>query len=132
MKENYDKSPVAGDQSPRRSAFSSKQKVSLFEIRRDRRAAHRRCEVRQRALAEAVDAYHLFIQFHPNNDDVPYAMYREAVAHYNQMDTDFFFLPPAHEKDQAEVAKADAMLSEFVERYPGMTAEPAGCGKEAQ
>jgi outer membrane protein assembly factor BamD len=70
---------------------------------------------------EAVDAYHLFIQYHPNNDEVPYAMFREAMAHYNQMDNDFFVLPPAHEKDQAEVVKADQLLSEFVERYPNDT-----------
>lgn len=67
---------------------------------------------------EAVDAYKLFVQYHPSHEDVPYAMYREALSHYKEIPDDWFFLPPGHEKDQTEAEKAERVLVEFIERYP--------------
>ncbi len=66
---------------------------------------------------EAADAYHAFVQYHPNNEDVPYAMFKEAMSHYQQIDSDIFFLPPNYEKDQGEVARSEQLFSDYLERY---------------
>ena len=66
---------------------------------------------------EAADAYHAFVQYHPNNEDVPYAMFKEAMSHYQQIDSDIFFLPPTYEKDQAEIGRAEQLFSDYLERY---------------
>lgn len=70
---------------------------------------------------EAVDAYKLFIQYHPTHPDVSYAMYQQALSHYREIPDDWFFLPPAHEKDQTEAEKAERVLVEYLERYPEST-----------
>ncbi|MCC6806443.1 MAG: outer membrane protein assembly factor BamD [Deltaproteobacteria bacterium] len=75
---------------------------------------------------EAIDAYRLFIQYHPTHDEVPHATFMEAMSHFKEIPDDFFFLPPAHEKDQAEVEKAARAFKEYVERFPeGAKAEEA-------
>jgi outer membrane protein assembly factor BamD len=67
---------------------------------------------------EAIDAYRLFIQYHPTHEEVPHATFQEAQAHYKEIPEDFFFLPPAHEKDQVEVEKAARAFKEYIERFP--------------
>ena len=67
---------------------------------------------------EAIDAYKMFVQYHPAHEEVPYAIYREAQSHYKEIPDDWFFLPPGFEKDQTEADKAERVLVEFIERYP--------------
>lgn len=67
---------------------------------------------------EAIDAYRVFIQYHPTHEEVPHATFMEAMAHYKEIPDDFFFLPPAHEKDQVEVEKAVRAFKEYTERFP--------------
>lgn len=68
--------------------------------------------------AEAIDAYRTFIQGRPNHREVPYAMYRIGLAHLEQMPSNFFLFPPAHEKDQAATKDALRALQQYVERFP--------------
>lgn len=67
---------------------------------------------------EAVDAYKMFVQYHPTHEEVPYAVFREAQSHFKEIPDDWFFLPPGYEKDQSEAEKAERVLVEFIERYP--------------
>jgi outer membrane protein assembly factor BamD len=67
---------------------------------------------------EAIDAYRLFVQYHPTHEEVGYAMYREALSHFKEIQEDWFFLPPSYEKDQTEVDRAQRLLKEVIERYP--------------
>ena len=67
---------------------------------------------------EAIDAYRLFVQYHPTHEDVGYAIFREALSHYKEIYEDWFFLPPAYEKDQTEVERAARMFKEYLERFP--------------
>ena len=67
---------------------------------------------------QAVDAYRLFVQGRPNHREVPYALWRIGVAYYEQMPSDFFLFPPAHEKDQASTRDALRALEHYVERFP--------------
>lgn len=68
--------------------------------------------------AEAADAYQLFAKFHPRHEMVPYAVYRVAVSHFNNMETDVPWLPPSKEKDQAATQDAIRAFNEYLRLYP--------------
>lgn len=67
---------------------------------------------------EAIDAYQNFIRLHPTHQRVAYAMYKIGASYFEQIPTDWFFLPPSHEKDQSAVRDAERALKAYVERYP--------------
>jgi outer membrane protein assembly factor BamD len=67
---------------------------------------------------EAIDAYQNFIRLHPTHGKVAYAMFKIGAAYFEQIPTDWFFLPPSHEKDQSAVRDAERALKAYVERYP--------------
>ncbi len=67
---------------------------------------------------EAIDAYRLFVQYHPTHEEVGYAIYKEALSHFKEMQEDWFFLPPAYEKDQTEVERSARLFKEYLERFP--------------
>jgi outer membrane protein assembly factor BamD len=72
---------------------------------------------RQRYL-EAIDAYQNFIRLHPTHKDVGYATYRTGAAHFEQIPSDWFLVPPSFEKDQAPVREAERALRAYVDRFP--------------
>ena len=57
---------------------------------------------------EAIDAYKLFIKFHPTHEMVEngYASFRIAEGYYHMLPDDWFLVPPAYEKDQSAVTDA--------------------------
>lgn len=67
---------------------------------------------------EAIDSYQNFIRLHPTHQRVAYAMFKIGAAYFEQIPTDWFFLPPSHEKDQSAVRDAERALKAYVERYP--------------
>jgi outer membrane protein assembly factor BamD len=67
---------------------------------------------------EAIDAYRTFAQSRPNHPDVPYALYRVGRSYYEQIPSDFFILPPVHERDPAATKDTLRALETFVDRYP--------------
>lgn len=75
----------------------------------------------QEKFVEAIDAYRTFVQGHPNHEDVPTALWRIGVCHYEQVPSDFMLFPPAHEKDQAATKDALRALERYVERFPKHT-----------
>lgn len=72
---------------------------------------------RQRWL-ESIDAYQAFTRAHPSHEAVGYAAYRIGAAYYEQIPSDWFLMPPSHEKDQATLRDAARALRAYVERYP--------------
>jgi len=67
---------------------------------------------------EAADRYASFIKLHPTHAKVDYAAFRGAMAHFRDMPTDWFMLPPSSEKDQTQVKAAYDALTDFVRLYP--------------
>src|SRR5205814_2390586 len=63
---------------------------------------------------EARDRYQNFVKLHPTHAKVDYAAFRSALSHFKDMPSDFFLLPPAREKDQAEVRAAAVAMGDFV------------------
>ena len=76
------------------------------------------CQYERKRYLEAIDTYQSFVRTHPSHQEVPYAMYRVGLGYYEQMPSDFFMLPPSHEKDQAAVRDAERRLAEYVRRFP--------------
>jgi outer membrane protein assembly factor BamD len=67
---------------------------------------------------EAIDAYRQFMKLHPNHEEVPYAMFRIGEAYAKQAPEDWFFMPPAAEKDQANTRLAISAYQDAIDRHP--------------
>jgi outer membrane protein assembly factor BamD len=72
----------------------------------------------QSQMPSAIEAYRRFLQLHPSHPDVPYAEYRIGLAYYEQLPGDWFFMPPAYEKDLASTEEAEAALNAFLNHHP--------------
>jgi outer membrane protein assembly factor BamD len=73
----------------------------------------------QEKYVEAIDAYKLFIKFHPTHREATngYASYRICKAYMEQIPSDWFLVPPAHEKDQGAVKDAMRELQAFLRTF---------------
>ena len=76
------------------------------------------CRFEMGKYLEAVAAYRSFIRFHPHHDRVVYAQFRVGEAYFKEMPEDWFFMPPAYEKDQAATRDAVRAIRSFLERFP--------------
>lgn len=70
------------------------------------------------SFAEARDRYEGFVKLHPTHPKVDYAAFRAALTHYREIPSDFFILPPPHEKDQTAVRAAAQAMSEYIRQHP--------------
>jgi outer membrane protein assembly factor BamD len=61
--------------------------------------------------AEAEISYNEFINLHPTNENLPYAMYQLGMCHYNQM----FSI----DRDQTETKRARKEFERLIARFPG-------------
>ena len=69
---------------------------------------------------EAIDAYRLFIKFHPTHEMVAngYVAFRVGEAYFKQLGGDFWLFPPSYEKDQSSTEDAANELKAFLDKYP--------------
>jgi outer membrane protein assembly factor BamD len=70
-------------------------------------------------FATAIEQYRGFIKLHPSHPEVPYAAWRVALSFAGQVPEDWFFMPPAYEKEQARTRDAERELKYFLAKYPG-------------
>jgi outer membrane protein assembly factor BamD len=73
----------------------------------------------QEKYVDAIDAYRQFQKFHPTHPEVVngYAAYRVGQAYVEQIPSDWFLIPPSHEKDQSATRDALRTLSNFIKLY---------------
>ena len=73
----------------------------------------------QDKFLEAIDAYKLFVKFHPTHPEVTngYASYRICAAYMEQIPSDWFLVPPSHEKDQGATRDAMRALTAFLKTF---------------
>jgi outer membrane protein assembly factor BamD len=98
------------------SDIKSKHPYSNFAILADLGIADSFFE--RKKYIEASEAYNTFITYQPNHTEVPYAMLKIGHAHFEQIPTDFWFLPPAAEKDQTHTQQALQAYASLVKSYP--------------
>lgn len=69
---------------------------------------------------EAIDAYRLFIKFHPTHEMVAngYAQFKIGEGYARQLSGDFWLFPPGAEKDQSSTEDAGNELKSFLDKYP--------------
>lgn len=70
-------------------------------------------------FATAIEQYRGFIKLHPSHEKVTYAAWQVAQSFAGQVPEDWFFMPPAYEKDQARTRDAERELKYFLAKYPG-------------
>jgi len=63
-----------------------------------------------KAYVEAETAYSDFVNLHPTNENVPYAIYQMGMCHYHLIE--------AIDRDQTETVKARKEFERLVARYP--------------
>lgn len=63
---------------------------------------------------EAIEGYRMFVQFHPRHPEAPYAAFKIGEAHMKRAPRDWWFMPPAYEKDLAAVRQGVVALREFI------------------
>jgi outer membrane protein assembly factor BamD len=68
--------------------------------------------------AAAAVAYQDFVKSHPSHGKADYAAFRVGLAYFEDKPSDWFLLPPSHEKDQGPVRQALEALQRFVTAYP--------------
>jgi outer membrane protein assembly factor BamD len=72
----------------------------------------------QERFATSIEQYRTFIKLYPNHERILYANWRIAHAFYRQVPDDWFFLPPAYERELARARDAERELRLFLRRFP--------------
>ena len=67
---------------------------------------------------DSIGSYRRFLKYNPGHPEVPYALYQIGQAYYERLPQDWWFLPPAAEKDQARVHQAIEAYRTLVARFP--------------
>ncbi|MCA9583534.1 MAG: outer membrane protein assembly factor BamD [Myxococcales bacterium] len=76
------------------------------------------CHFMEEQFSEAIGAYRQFIRNRPSHAEIPYARFRVAQSFFEQIPSDWFLSPPAHEKDQGSTRDALKQLRRFILDYP--------------
>ena len=72
----------------------------------------------QHKYDESIETYLSFVQRHDTNENVPYALFMVAKAHFQLAPDDIFILPPAEELDLGPVQQARSHLERFIRQFP--------------
>lgn len=67
---------------------------------------------------EAIETYLSFVQRHDTNENVPYALFMVARAHFELAPSDLWIMPPVEELDLTAVQQARVHLERFIKQYP--------------
>ena len=69
-------------------------------------------------FAAAATAFQDFVKAHPSHPKAAYASFHAGLSNYQDKPSDWFLLPPAHEKDQGPIKTALDSLQRFTLGYP--------------
>jgi len=76
------------------------------------------CKMMQGEYAEAIQMYRRFVRNRPSHDEVPYARFKAAEAHFRQIPDEWLLSPPAYERDQGPTKEALRQLRRYILDYP--------------
>lgn len=114
MEEFHDEDCIAAE--PLFKDIAKKYPYSRYAAYAELRVAD--CQMMQGKNQEAVVTYEEFIRKRPTHNDVPYATFKIAEAHYKQIPDTWLLSPPAEERDQMQTHKAVRQLKRYLELYP--------------
>ena len=76
------------------------------------------CKFQLDQFAEAISAYRQFVRFRPSHSQVPYARFRIAESHYEQIPSEWLLSPPTYERDPSAVNEALRQLRRYILDFP--------------
>ncbi|HMI92077.1 MAG TPA: outer membrane protein assembly factor BamD [Polyangiales bacterium] len=76
------------------------------------------CNMKDGKYAEAIEAYNQFVRYRPSHPEVPYARFMAALAHFEQIPSDWLLAPPAFERDQHYAQESLRLLRRFMLDFP--------------
>jgi outer membrane protein assembly factor BamD len=76
------------------------------------------CNLSDGKYAEAIEAYNQFVRYRPSHPEVPYARFQAALAHYEQIPSEWLLSPPSHERDQHYAQESLRLLRKFMLDFP--------------
>ena len=89
---------------------------SRFAVRADLRIAD--AYFGKQEWSTAAEQYRSFVKLHPEHPKVPYARFRVGKSVYKKMPKNWFFQPPAYERDLSSTESAVQELQRFLRRFP--------------
>lgn len=76
------------------------------------------CDFAEEAYAEAAAAYRRFVRLHRAHDEADHAAFRRGLSFYKMIPSDWFLVPPSHERDMSATHDAIRELRSFASQYP--------------
>jgi outer membrane protein assembly factor BamD len=76
------------------------------------------CQMIQKHQAEAIETFKTFVRFRPTHSQVPYARFMIAKGHFEQIPSDWFLVPPSHERELQPARDAIDAVRDFITRHP--------------
>lgn len=76
------------------------------------------CQAMQKHHAEAIETFKTFIRFRPTHAQIPYARFMIAKSHFAQIPSDWFLVPPSHERELGPARETLTAVRDFVTRHP--------------
>jgi outer membrane protein assembly factor BamD len=76
------------------------------------------CHMREGKWAEAIEAYNQFVRYRPSHAEVPYARFQAALAHFEQIPSEWLLSPPSYERDQHYAQESLRLLRRFMLDFP--------------
>lgn len=104
------------DAEPQFRAVRRKYPYSRYAALAELRVAD--CKMKQDEWAEAITAYRQFVRFRPSHSQIPYARFRIAQAHFEQIPSEWLLSPPSHERDTQSTQEALRQLRRFILDFP--------------
>lgn len=71
------------------------------------------CEFSEEAFAEAAASYRRFVRLHPTHENADHAAFRRGLSFHKMIPTDWFLVPPSHERDMSATRDALRELRSF-------------------
>ena len=88
------------------------------------------CMAMQDKHAEAIEIYQRFARVRASHEDVPYARFKAAESQFEQIPSEWFLSPPAHERDLRAARDALKDLRRFLLDYPSQNEAPKAAEME--
>ncbi len=76
------------------------------------------CAFKAKQYVEAISAYRAFVRFRPSHEKIPYARFKIAESHFEQIPSEWLLSPPNHERDQQPANEALEQLRRYLLDFP--------------
>lgn len=76
------------------------------------------CDFSEEKYAEAAASYRRFVQLHRTHKNADHASFRRGKSFYEMIPSDWFLVPPSHERDMSATRDALRELRGFLRQYP--------------